>query len=243
MQKKCIFFNVFTNFVAMDNSKKIFNIIVAAGSGSRFGSSLPKQYCELSGLPVVMHAITKLRKALPSSHIILVISNSYHDLWNELCKKHNFISPQIVYGGDTRWQSVRNAIDIIPNDAEIITVHDGARPIIDTIMIKRVIEGIKNSSGAIPVIPITDSIRYINDDGSSSPVDRSKYYAVQTPQAFNAQKLIKAYKLPYNPEFTDDASVIKAAGNDDISLVEGSIYNIKITNPLDLEIANIYMQQ
>ncbi len=242
MQKNCNLFNVFTNFVVMDNSEKIYNIIVAAGSGSRFGSALPKQYCELSGLPVLMHTIERMRKALPASHIIIVINNSYQNLWEELCNKFQFTSPQIVYGGDTRWQSVKNAIATIPADASIITIHDGARPIIDTEMINRIITECKKTSGAIPVIPVTDSLRYIDKNGMSVPVDRSKYYAVQTPQAFNASKLIEAYNLPYSNDFTDDASVMKAAGYNDISLVEGSVYNIKITNPLDLEIATIYMQ-
>lgn len=241
MQKNYNLFNVFINFACMEYFNKIYNIIVAAGSGNRFGSPLPKQYCFLDGKPVVMHAIERMRNALPNSNIILVINKSYHELWLDLCLKHDFISPNIVYGGDTRWQSVKNAIETIPNDAEIITIHDGARPLIDKDMITRIITGCKNSSGAIPVIPVTDSLRQVTDNGTSIPVDRSKYFAVQTPQAFDAKKLINAYNLPYYDTFTDDASVMKAAGHEDVSLVEGSIYNLKITNPLDLEIANIYI--
>ncbi len=232
------------NFVDMEQNG-IFNIIVAAGSGSRFGADRPKQFCLLGNRPVLMHTIDNMRQALPKSQILLVISNEHKELWNDLCQEYEFISPTIIEGGGTRWESVKNAINHIPADkAEIITVHDGARPIIDKHLINNVITGIGNNSGAIPVIPVTDSLRMISTDNAPSvPVDRSLFRAVQTPQAFRADRLINAYSMPYKESFTDDASVMKAAGFDDIELVEGNPYNIKITLPLDIEIASIYMSE
>lgn len=227
----------------MDTS--IFNIIVAAGRGSRFGADCPKQYCMLNGQPVLMHTITRMREALPKSKIILVISKDMHPLWDEQCRDAKFISPPIIYGGATRWQSVKNAIDSIvetPTDA-IISIHDGARPNIDSALVERVISAAKKSSGAIPAIPVTDSLRKVHHNGTSEPIDRTAFRAVQTPQAFRADRLIAAYDLPYNPKFTDDASVMAAAGYLDISLVEGDSRNIKITNPADIEIAAILMHQ
>lgn len=225
----------------MMNVQGIYNIIVAAGSGSRFGASLPKQYCLLNSRPVLMHTIDNMRLAMPNSHIILVINADFVDYWAELCEKYSFQSPQIVMGGNTRWQSVKNAIDIVPNDARYITIHDGARPIIDVAMVGRLIDALEKSPGAIPAVAVTDSLRQVNGD-ISTPVDRSVFRAVQTPQAFHADKLIKAYSLPYSSSFTDDASVMAALGYD-VSLVDGDVYNIKITHPLDIEVASLYLSK
>ena len=222
-------------------AQHIYNIIVAAGSGSRFGAALPKQYCLMNGRPVLMHTIENMRVALPDSHIVLVLNKDFVDYWAELCEQYSFESPRVVVGGDSRWQSVKNAVDTIPREAEVITVHDGARPIVDRMMVERLIAALDDAPGAIPVVSVTDSLRRVNEQGSS-PVDRSQYKAVQTPQAFHADKLVAAYSLPFNPTFTDDASVMAALGND-VALVEGDTYNIKITNPLDIEIAQLYLRQ
>lgn len=224
----------------------IYNIIVAAGKGTRFGAELPKQFCMLNEYPVLMHTINQMRNALPTSKIAVVLNRDFVDFWRELCEKFQFPSPQIVTGGETRWQSVKNAIDSITEaitDNSIITIHDGARPIIDKQMVARTINATLTHSGAIPVIPVTDSIRQLQPNGTSCPVDRSCYRAVQTPQAFQAHKLIKAYTLPYCDSFTDDASVLAAANFDDIALVEGDPKNIKITHPSDIKIAAIYMSE
>ena len=223
------------------NTQHIYNIIVAAGSGSRFGASLPKQYCLLNNRPVLMHTIDNMRVALPDSQIILVLNVDFVDYWAELCEKYSFESPTVVVGGNSRWQSVKNAIDTIPSDAEIITVHDGARPIVDKKMVERLIKALDKSEGVIPVVAITDSLRQVDGSGSI-PVDRTKYCAVQTPQVFRADKLIEAYSLPFDATFTDDASVMVAKGYV-VSLVEGDTYNIKITHPLDIEIAQLYLRQ
>lgn len=228
----------------MEQEHKIFNIIVAAGSGSRFGADIPKQFCLLNGKPVLMHAVERMRQALPKSTIVVVLNNDFIDYWNELCNKYNFKTPQIAIGGDTRWQSVKNALEQIKEyitPESIITIHDGARPLINNELINRVVDGSINASGAIPVTLVTDSLRILKPDGTSTPTDRSLYRAVQTPQAFQANKLIQAYSLPYQSDFTDDASVMVAAGFDDISLVDGDYRNIKITMPHDIDIASIYM--
>ena len=234
----------FCNFAIME--QPIINIIVAAGSGSRFGASLPKQFCLLNDRPVLMHTIEHMRLAMPHSRIIVVLSGDFVDYWAELCQSHNFISPDIVTGGDSRWKSVKNALDAVASDVTpetIITVHDGARPIVDPKMATRVIDAARQHSGAIPAIAVTDSLRMIENNGNSHPVDRALFRAVQTPQAFNGQQLLEAYSLPYQSDFTDDASVMTAAHFDDIVLVEGSPSNIKITHPSDIEIAKIYLNQ
>lgn len=220
-------------------------IIVAAGSGLRFGAPLPKQFCNLNGRPVVMTTIEALRSSLPEARLTLVINPDMEDLWLDLCSKHNFQSPEITHGGATRWESVRNAI-IKSDEAEIILVHDAVRPMISDKIIKPLMSAITSDNsvdGAIPAVPVTDSLRIVKEDGTSSSIDRNIMRAVQTPQAFKGDRLRKAYSLPYRREFTDDASVMESAGFSHIVLTEGSHDNIKITNPGDIAVAEILIKE
>ena len=204
-------------------------VIVAAGSGTRFGGELPKQYLPLAGKPMLMHTIEAFRKALPAGETVLVLSASMIPLWQDLCATHGVESPRIIEGGATRWESVKHAIDALadaPAGATVL-IHDGARPLVSADLIKRVV-----------AYAVTDSLRKISENGvSSEAVDRSLYRAVQTPQAFSLWRLREAYSLPYDEAFTDDASVMAAAGFENIVLVEGSSDNIKITTPLDMAVA------
>lgn len=228
----------------MDVNGNIYVIIVASGSGSRFGSELPKQYCQLNGRPLLMTTIERIRTSLPgNATIYLAINRDHEQLWNELCKKFNFTSPQYYYGGGTRWASVKNVIDhISPNEHDIIMVHDGARPVIFPEMMKRIIAKSSQHDGVIPAAKISDSLRMIDtEDNSSLPIDRNRVRAVQTPQSFKAPLLKKAYEIPYRDSFTDDASVMSAAGFNDIILVDGDTRNIKVTMPDDIKIASLYL--
>lgn len=225
---------------------KIHVIIVAGGSGSRFGADVPKQYCLLEGRPVLMHTIEAMRDALPEADITLVISRDMQDYWLSLCNRHAFESPRIVYGGSSRSKSVSNALDSIdpatPDD--VVLIHDGARPLVDRTTVTNVLETLLNEKpdGVIPVIPVTDSIRVITDS-NSEPVDRSLYRAVQTPQGFFLNEIKRAYELPESPAWTDDASVMASAGKTDIRLSVGSPENIKITNPIDIDLAAAVMRR
>lgn len=220
-------------------------IIVAAGSGLRFGAPLPKQFCNLNGRPVVMTTIEALRYSLPDARLTLVINPDMEDLWFKLCSSNNFTSPEIVHGGATRWASVRNAI-IKSDGAEIILVHDAVRPMVSDKITKPLLTIVSSDNsidGAIPSVPVTDSLRIVKEDGRSSSIDRNILRAIQTPQAFKGDRLRKAYSLPYRPEFTDDASVMEAAGFSRIVLTEGSPDNIKITNPGDIAVAEILIKE
>lgn len=211
-------------------------IVVAAGSGSRFGSQLPKQFCLLGGRPVLMTTIERLRKSLPDqAEIVLVLSADYTGYWADLCRGHGFVSPEVVVGGATRWHSVKNALDAV-GPAEYVYVHDGARPLVCADVLERLERALQlGVDGAIPVVKLPDSLRMVTPDGSAS-VDRSVYRAVQTPQAFDGKKLAEAYRQEYLPVFTDDASVMEAAGYRNLELVEGSANTVKITAPEDLMI-------
>lgn len=213
-------------------------IIVAAGTGTRFGADVPKQFVSLAGRPVLMTTIDRFREIAPNARITLVVSSEMTDFWAELCAKHSFVSPEIALGGSSRAESVKNALANISEKAQFIAVHDGVRPFVTADILDAALEAVESGAqGAIPVTPVTDSLRELTADGSSEPVNRSKFRAVQTPQLFNAKALLAAYRQPVSEAMTDDASVMALAGYTDVVLTEGSPYNIKITNPCDLIIA------
>lgn len=212
---------------------KILNIVVAAGSGTRFGADRPKQFCLLEGETVVSHAVRRLRAATGNAPTVVVVSPGYEDEVPDGCL--------VAHGGATRGESVRNALRAIEGmTADVILVHDGARPLPSRRSINCAIEACRTHQGAIPVVPVIDSLRRASD---GAPVNRADFRCVQTPQAFRADLLRQAYKLTEGEEFTDDASVMTAAGFGDIALTEGSPQNLKITLPLDLEIASIYLKR
>lgn len=219
-----------------------YAIIVAAGSGSRFGGDTPKQFCMLGDMPVLMHTVKRIGRALPQAKLAIVLNDSYVGLWEKMCERYGFVSPLVVSGGATRWESVKRALESLNPDAEsIVYIHDGVRPVVPSAMMKNIAKAIAISDAVIPAIPVTDSLRRINADGSSEAEDRSALVAVQTPQAFRAGKLMAAYRLPFSDNFTDDASVYEAAGYGSPVLVEGSPLNIKITHPRDIEVAALYI--
>ena len=232
----------FLYFCSMENSE-VYIIIVAAGRGQRFGSDIPKQFCDLRGRPVLMHAIDAMRQAFPEASMGLALNSAYMNLWHDLCRKHNFTSPRVTRGGLTRAHSVRNALGVIPEGIRIIGIHDGARPLASPSMVRAVAQAVADGAdGALPALPPTDSLRRILPDGHSGAVDRSMFRTVQTPQFFRAGILLDAYGEELPATATDDASVVEAfCPGADIVLVDGDHHNIKITQPGDLKIADLYM--
>lgn len=225
----------------MNGNLNITAIVVAAGSGSRFGSDVPKQFCDLDGIPVVVRAVNTLRSAVGGLEVIVVVSRSEMERWRNIADAHGLSDVAVAVGGANRWESVRNGLSLVGVGADVVLIHDGARPLVDALTVRRVVEAAADSDGAVPVVAVTDSLRRVCPDGSSEHVDRAVYRGVQTPQGFPAWKLRRAYSLPYSQSFTDDASVMAAAGFTDLRLVDGSVYNIKITHPLDLAVARLYL--
>ncbi len=215
-----------------------YAIILGGGSGLRFGSSVPKQFLLLNGLPILMHSIKKFIESDNTTKIIVVLPHAQIDYWNELCVQYHFdIHHTVIEGGSTRFQSVKNAINSIQAaNNDLIAVHDGVRPMISTKVIKEAFLVAQNDLTAIPAIKLTDSVRMLCKDGNSRPLLRDDLRAVQTPQTFNAQVLIKSYGVPYDNAFTDDASVVEKAGHK-INLIDGDPNNIKITHSADLLLA------
>ena len=224
-------------------------IIVAGGKGLRMGSDIPKQFLPVGGLPVLMHTIKRFREYSQEMQIILVLPEAQQDYWHGLCKEYAFdVEYMLANGGETRFHSVKNGLDMIPDNAEgVVGVHDGVRPFPALEVIDRCYKTAKETEAVIPVIPVVETLRHIvnvNCDNvavnnvavNSITVPRNDYRLVQTPQTFTVSLLKKAYKQPYNDNFTDDASVVEAMGRS-ITLVEGNRENIKITTPFDLTVA------
>lgn len=214
--------------------RKIFGIFVAGGRGVRMGSSLPKQFIEIGGVPVLMRTISRFVEAVPDMKAVTVLPQSWIDGWKDLCREREFTVPQIlVPGGMTRFHSVRNALEKIP-DGAVVMVHDGVRPLTSCGLIRRLLLEMETQRAVVPATPVTDTLKSV-EPGMPDP-DRSKMVAVQTPQIFLSEDLKKAYAQAYDPLFTDDASVAARIGIP-VTYVEGERYNIKITTPEDLPVA------
>ena len=232
---------------ATHNIEKImkrYAIIVAGGSGSRFGSNTPKQFLPLSGKPVLMHTIDKFA-ALAGVEIIVVLPAAFVGWWHDLCAEYGFATEhRVVVGGANRFDSVKNAIATIPvQPGDTIAVHDGVRPLASTALIASAFARAEEKGSAIPVVAVTDSIRRVLDgNGSSEPLSRESLRAVQTPQVFDAVALRSAYNAEYSPFYTDDASVLEHNGGV-IHMIDGEVTNIKITHPDDLTIAEMLMKR
>jgi 2-C-methyl-D-erythritol 4-phosphate cytidylyltransferase len=220
---------------------KYYAIIVAGGSGQRMKSSIPKQFIELNGKPILMHTLEKFYSARSSIDLIVVLPKSHQSTWNTLCQKHKFTIPhQICDGGKSRFQSVKNGLALCTKES-IIAVHDGVRPLISPYFILNLYKETESKKTLIPVCPVIESIRKV-DGNSSEALDRSQYYSVQTPQCFTSEVLHKAYQQKEQNTFTDDASVVESLG-EKVHLFKGESNNIKITSPKDLLLAEAILNQ
>lgn len=220
---------------------KNYAIIVAGGSGSRMQSAVPKQFLLLHGKPVLMHTIEAFYRTETKPQIVVVLHPNFHSYWQQLCSEHQFIIPhQLINGGETRFHSVKNAIDTI-NDEEAVcvAVHDAVRPLTSNRIIDESYWKAAEQGNAITTVKSRDSVRQ-QRDGASVSLIRDEIYLVQTPQTFRLSQLKKAYEQPYSPHFTDDASVVEHTGIK-INLMEGNYRNIKITFPEDIAIAELLL--
>ena len=212
-------------------------IIVAGGSGSRMQSAVPKQFLTLNGKPVLMHTVEAFFYSASAPKIILVLPADYQLYWKELCAEYNFtIGHQLITGGETRFHSVKNGLNAITEDNEtLVAVHDAVRPCPGEAIINESYKQAAATGNAITAVKSRDSVRQLKN-GISVSLLREEIYLVQTPQTFQIAQLKAAYNQPFNEAFTDDASVVEAAGFS-VSIIEGSYRNIKITFPEDIAIA------
>lgn len=195
-------------------------------------SSLPKQFMILGGMPVVARTINTFAEALPGADIVVVLPEEHIALWKNLAARFDVAVHRVVAGGKERYDSVKAGIEALATEVEYIAVHDGVRALVSKKLVLRAMMEVERHAAVIPVVDVVDSIRRIVGDGSAI-VPRSELRAVQTPQVFRAAVLRNAYTLPYDTSFTDDASVVEAAGGT-ITLIEGERQNIKLTTPEDM---------
>lgn len=237
---------------------KRFAIILAGGEGRRAGGNLPKQFVELEGKPLVWYAMKAFKDAYEDIELVLVLHPGFFDDWDIMLSEmpeRDRIAHRVSCGGHSRPESVRNGLLTIEEilqeqgepatDAEpiLVAVHDGARALVDAELIRRGFEQYQKGYGMVPAIESVNSLRRLkpgNDfeaPGGSESVARKDYVEVQTPQIFDYSDIREAYdKHKDFSGFTDDASLFEAAGGE-IILYRGDARNIKVTHPIDFDIA------
>ncbi|MDF2447564.1 MAG: ispD [Bacteroidota bacterium] len=215
-------------------------IIVAGGTGTRMQSSIPKQFIEVKGKPVLIHTIEKFFEFDEFINVIVCVHkdflNEAHFMLSEFFPDKSI---QIVQGGETRFHSVKNGLEKITNKNDVVGIHDAARPFVSVDTIRRCFETASLKGNAIPVSAVNESLRMVSN-GINKAVSRDAYKIVQTPQCFLVGTIKEAFSQPYSPFFTDDATVLEGL-DEPINLVEGNAENIKITNPTDLKYAELYL--
>lgn len=224
-----------------------YALIVAGGKGTRFGGPTPKQFLDLKGKPVLLHTVDAFIRYSADIKIVLVLPESDVVTWQELTATHRFSTPvAIVNGGATRFQSVRNGLRAIPDEA-LVAIHDGVRPLVTAATIRTSFQLASDHGCAVAAVPLKESLRVMTQGVTgghqhSQAVDRSLYRIIQTPQTFRAGLIKNAYEVREDNSLTDDASVAEKAGFP-VYLFEGQYSNIKITNREDLAIAEVLLNR
>ena len=214
---------------------KRYAVIVAGGQGVRMGADRPKQFLEIGGKPILRHTIERFLAFDPDIEIVLALPTAGKEGWRTYCRQSGFLERYaMVSGGVTRFHSVQNALRYV-GDEGIVAVHDGVRPLLRRDLLERLFARAENCPAVVPAVPVVESVRRVEGE-HSRPVPRDGLMRVQTPQLFGAAVLKAAYAQPFSPAFTDDASVVEAAGTP-VTLVAGDRINIKITTPDDLALA------
>lgn len=215
---------------------KKFAVIVAGGSGTRMGSAIPKQFLEVRNEPMVMHTARAFVNAFPDIKLILVVPESYQEKTRSVFQ-HFRTEYELVYvsGGASRFHSVQNGLKMVDDDG-IVFIHDAVRCLVSPQLIRRCYTHAVDFGSAIPVVPVRDSLRIINQNGQNAILDRETVRVVQTPQTFRSALIKSAFQQEYQPIFTDEASVLEYSG-ESVSLINGEEVNIKVTYPEDLILA------
>ena len=212
-----------------------YAVIVAGGSGNRMNAAIPKQFLPLNGKPVLLYTIETFLSAFNDLEIVLVLPEKFMRDGDAIVQQASDPKRiEIAAGGNTRFHSVKNGLKLVTENA-IVFVHDAVRCLVTNELIHRCYETALENGNAIPAIPVSDTVRMETTEGSVV-VDRSKLVVIQTPQTFFSNLLLKAFEQDYDSSFTDEATVAEKFGIK-IHLIPGEDENIKLTRPIDLEIA------
>ncbi len=220
---------------------KVTALIPAAGMGRRMGRAVAKQFLPLGDKPMLAHTLLAFQRSTDVDEIIPILSEDdmEHCLRDVIEAFHITKVKTLVVGGRERQDSVYNGINRLEKDAAVVLVHDGVRPFVTAAMIKECVDRARKGECVAVGVPLKDTIKEVGDDGSvRRTLERSRLWAIQTPQAFPAKVLKKAYEECYKKKIvgTDDAMLAERAGNR-VRVIMGSYENIKITTPEDLVLA------
>jgi 2-C-methyl-D-erythritol 4-phosphate cytidylyltransferase len=211
-----------------------YAIIVAGGSGIRMGGDVPKQFQLLKGRAVLWYTLKAFTDAYDDVQLILVLPENHLEKGEQFAKEFTSHRIRIASGGETRFQSVKNGLQLI-DDHSIVFVHDGVRCLVSPQLIHRCADATLEKGNAIPAIYATDTIR-IETSSANEQINRNSVRIIQTPQTFFSNIIKPAFGQAYQESFTDESTVVEKTGVK-INLVEGEETNIKITKPIDLVIA------
>ena len=212
-------------------------IIVAAGSGSRMGADIPKQFIDVNGRPILAYTLDKFQNCQKIDEIIIVTRSDSIVLCKSIVDTYGFSKVSVITeGGSTRQQSVMLGIAQMSSDDGYVLIHDGARPLISIDTIEKCIDSVFENNASAVGVPMKDTIKY-SDDGKfiTKTVDRSRLWLIQTPQAFEKQLIKQCHEKAASEAFdaTDDCMLAEHFGIK-VAIVEGEYENIKITSPSDI---------
>ncbi|CAN5342385.1 2-C-methyl-D-erythritol 4-phosphate cytidylyltransferase [soil metagenome] len=219
-------------------------IIVAAGSGSRFGAEKPKQFLEICGKPLLIHTLERFENSSIIDEIILVLASEEIENFQTTLEKFNLYKvKRIIAGGETRAESVLNAINSLNKmQVEFVAVHDGARPFVSTEEITQTIEKARETGACCLVGKVTDTIKRVANGKIVETIDRETLRRAQTPQTFRFEILQQAFASEnFDAMASDECFLVEKAGFA-VAFVEGSAKNIKITTREDFMVAEIYLK-
>jgi 2-C-methyl-D-erythritol 4-phosphate cytidylyltransferase len=210
------------------------------------GASVPKQFLDLGGKPILRHTIERFLSAAPGIRIVTVLPKEYVPYWKDYCLSNSFDCPQtLVQGGITRFHSVRNALGRVPGGC-IVAIHDGVRPLLSADLVKNMFERMESGScrALVPVVPTVDTLKVLDEKGVIvSTADRETIYRVQTPQVFRADLIKGALTeaMKRGLTITDDCSAMELMGIQ-THTVEGDEDNLKLTTPRDFVLAEAILK-
>jgi 2-C-methyl-D-erythritol 4-phosphate cytidylyltransferase len=221
-------------------------VIVSAGKGLRFMEGKKKQFHSLGGKPILAHTLDKFETCPLIRSILLVVGQEDMDYClKEIIEHYKFQKvSQIVPGGKRRQESVKNGIDALPKDADVVAIHDGVRPFVTKAMIEDTIHSAERVGAVVLAMPVKDTIKVSNPDGTVlKTLDRESLWQIQTPQTFRVSVIKEAHYRAAEDGFvgTDDASLVERLGVK-VHILPGSYTNIKITTPEDLFLANLFLK-
>ena len=229
-------------------------IITAAGKGTRLKSNISKQFLSLYGKPILAHTLETFQEASSIDHIYLVVSTDYYDFCTkEIIDKYNYKKiKKIIHGGITRQDSVYNALVELPGDTQVVSVHDGVRPLVTTEEVNGIISELFSQNkedsrikGIIMAAPACETIKkVVKDDIIDRTINRDMVWHAQTPQVFFYQIILEAHEKAKKRKIvgTDDASLVERLGYR-VKIFRGRHENIKITTPMDLFLAELIMRE